>query len=61
MAMSGERLERFWHDQAFYKPPRHPGVVTRHRDYSYWTRTSPPGHLTCWIGAIVEGDHFPIV
>jgi len=43
-----ERL-RFWHDQVFYKPPRHPGVVTWHQDYSYWTRTVPAGHLTCWI------------
>ena len=43
-----ERL-RFWHDQVFYKPPRHPGVVTWHQDYSYWTRTAPAGHLTCWI------------
>jgi hypothetical protein len=44
-----ERL-RFWHDQVFYKPPRHPGVVTWHQDYSYWTRATPAGHLTCWIG-----------
>jgi ectoine hydroxylase-related dioxygenase (phytanoyl-CoA dioxygenase family) len=41
---------RFWHDQVFYKPPRHPGVVTWHQDYSYWTRARPPGHVTCWIG-----------
>jgi ectoine hydroxylase-related dioxygenase (phytanoyl-CoA dioxygenase family) len=41
---------RFWHDQVFYKPPRHPGVVTWHQDYSYWTRATPPGHVTCWIG-----------
>ena len=44
-----ERL-RFWHDQVFYKPPRHPGVVTWHQDYSYWTRSTPAGHVTCWIG-----------
>lgn len=44
-----ERL-RFWHDQVFYKPARHPGVVTWHQDYSYWTRATPAGHLTCWIG-----------
>lgn len=43
-----ERL-RFWHDQVFYKPARHPGVVTWHQDYSYWTRAVPAGHLTCWI------------
>jgi ectoine hydroxylase-related dioxygenase (phytanoyl-CoA dioxygenase family) len=41
---------RFWHDQVFYKPPRHPGVVTWHQDYSYWTRATPAGHVTCWIG-----------
>ena len=44
-----ERL-RFWHDQVFYKPPRHPGVVAWHQDYSYWTRTEPMAHLACWIG-----------
>lgn len=37
---------RFWHDQVFYKPPRHPGVVPWHQDYSYWTRTGPPRHIT---------------
>ncbi len=41
---------RFWHDQVFYKPPKHPGVVTWHQDYSYWTRSVPAGHITCWIG-----------
>jgi ectoine hydroxylase-related dioxygenase (phytanoyl-CoA dioxygenase family) len=40
-----ERL-RFWHDQVFYKPPRHPGVVPWHQDYSYWSRTGPPRHIT---------------
>ncbi|MCA8957052.1 MAG: phytanoyl-CoA dioxygenase family protein, partial [Planctomycetes bacterium] len=28
---------RFWHDQVFFKPPHHPGVVPWHQDYSYWT------------------------
>ncbi len=37
---------RFWHDQVFYKPPRHPGVVPWHQDYSYWTRAYPPRHVT---------------
>ena len=37
---------RFWHDQVFAKPPRHPGVVPWHQDYSYWTRTAPACHLT---------------
>jgi len=41
---------RFWHDQLFCKPARHGGVVAWHQDYSYWTRTRPIGHLTCWIG-----------
>jgi len=41
---------RFWHDQIFYKPARYGGVVAWHQDYSYWTRTSPMAHLSCWIG-----------
>src|SRR5437870_439569 len=41
---------RFWHDQLFCKPARHGGVVAWHQDYSYWTRTAPMAHLTCWIG-----------
>jgi phytanoyl-CoA dioxygenase PhyH len=41
---------RFWHDQLFSKPARHGGVVAWHQDYSYWTRTQPLAHLTCWIG-----------
>ncbi|MBI1902265.1 MAG: phytanoyl-CoA dioxygenase family protein [Planctomycetia bacterium] len=41
---------RFWHDQLFCKPARHGGVVSWHQDYSYWTRTRPMAHLTCWIG-----------
>jgi ectoine hydroxylase-related dioxygenase (phytanoyl-CoA dioxygenase family) len=41
---------RFWHDQLFYKPARHGGVVAWHQDYSYWTRTKPLSHLTCWCG-----------
>lgn len=41
---------RFWHDQLFCKPARHGGVVAWHQDYSYWTRTTPLRHLTCWIG-----------
>jgi hypothetical protein len=40
---------RFWHDQLFCKPSRHGGVVAWHQDYSYWTRTEPIAHLTCWI------------
>lgn len=45
-----EGAVRFWHDQIFYKPARHGGVVIWHQDYSYWTRTRPMAHLSCWIG-----------
>ena len=41
---------RFWHDQLFCKPAKHGGVVAWHQDYSYWTRTKPMAHITCWIG-----------
>ncbi|MFP6621157.1 MAG: phytanoyl-CoA dioxygenase family protein [Pirellulaceae bacterium] len=40
---------RFWHDQLFCKPANDGGVVAWHQDYSYWTRTTPMAHLTCWI------------
>lgn len=45
-----DRPVRFWHDQLFYKPAKHGGVVAWHQDYSYWTRTVPMQHLTCWVG-----------
>ena len=45
-----ESAIRFWHDQIFYKPALHGGVVAWHQDYSYWTRTKPMAHLSCWIG-----------
>jgi ectoine hydroxylase-related dioxygenase (phytanoyl-CoA dioxygenase family) len=41
---------RFWHDQLFVKPAHDGGVVAWHQDYSYWTRTKPVAHLSCWIG-----------
>jgi ectoine hydroxylase-related dioxygenase (phytanoyl-CoA dioxygenase family) len=41
---------RFWHDQIFYKPAHHGGIVIWHQDYSYWTRTMPMAHVSCWIG-----------
>jgi Protein involved in biosynthesis of mitomycin antibiotics/polyketide fumonisin len=44
----GNRAVRFWHDQLFWKPPKQGGVVAWHQDYSYWTRTRPVAHLTCW-------------
>ncbi|MFM1879311.1 MAG: hypothetical protein RLZZ241_2177 [Bacteroidota bacterium] len=46
----GSKAVRFWHDQLFCKPARHGGVVAWHQDYSYWTRTKPLQHLTCWVG-----------
>lgn len=46
---------RFWHDQLFCKPAQHGGVVAWHQDYSYWTRTQPLAHLTCWI-ALDDAD-----
>lgn len=41
---------RFWHDQLFCKPANFGGLVAWHQDYSYWTRTQPIAHLSCWIG-----------
>jgi ectoine hydroxylase-related dioxygenase (phytanoyl-CoA dioxygenase family) len=41
---------RVWHDQIFYKPAHHGGIVIWHQDYSYWTRTMPMAHVSCWIG-----------
>jgi len=46
----GNKAVRFWHDQLFCKPAHHGGVVAWHQDYSYWTRTTPMQHLTCWTG-----------
>jgi hypothetical protein len=40
---------RFFHDQVFYKPARHGGIVAWHQDYSYWTRTTPAAHNTCFL------------
>src|SRR5687767_7689470 len=46
----GNKAVRFWHDQLFAKPAKKGGVVAWHQDYSYWTRTKPISHLTCWCG-----------
>jgi ectoine hydroxylase-related dioxygenase (phytanoyl-CoA dioxygenase family) len=46
----GNKAVRFWHDQLFCKPAHHGGVVAWHQDYSYWRRTLPMQHLTCWVG-----------
>jgi ectoine hydroxylase-related dioxygenase (phytanoyl-CoA dioxygenase family) len=40
---------RLWHDQVFYKPARHPGVVPWHQDYAYWQRTAPAAHITLFL------------
>ena len=48
---------RFWHDQLFCKPARHGGVVAWHQDYSYWTRTEPLAHLSCWIALDDSNRH----
>ncbi|HMT06762.1 MAG TPA: phytanoyl-CoA dioxygenase family protein [Pyrinomonadaceae bacterium] len=40
---------RLWHDQIFAKPANDGGFVAWHQDHSYWTRTEPITHLTCWI------------
>lgn len=45
----GNKAVRFWHDQLFCKPAKHGGVVAWHQDYSYWTRTKPMQHLSCWV------------
>ncbi|MBC7946899.1 MAG: phytanoyl-CoA dioxygenase family protein [Chitinophagaceae bacterium] len=44
----GDSPVRFWHDQLFWKPAKQGGVVAWHQDYSYWTRTKPVAHITCW-------------
>jgi hypothetical protein len=46
----GNKAVRFWHDQLFCKPAKHGGVVAWHQDYSYWIRSVPMQHLTCWCG-----------
>lgn len=48
---------RFWHDQVFWKPPRHPGVVPWHQDYSYWTRTAPACHITLFLALDDMDEH----
>jgi ectoine hydroxylase-related dioxygenase (phytanoyl-CoA dioxygenase family) len=45
----GAKRLRFFHDQVFWKPARHPGVVPWHQDYSYWTRTGPPAHASLFL------------
>ncbi len=51
----GNTSVRFWHDQIFYKPANHGGLVAWHQDYSFWTRTVPMNHLTVWF-ALDDSD-----
>src|SRR5262245_60039085 len=51
----GVRRLRWWHDQAFVKPPRHPAHVPWHQDYSYWTRAAPARHITAHV-ALDDAD-----
>jgi hypothetical protein len=44
-----------WRTGPGCKPAHHGGVVAWHQDYSYWTRTEPMSHLTCWI-ALDDSD-----
>ena len=46
---------RLWHDQVFYKPRRHAGVVPWHQDFSYWGRTGPARHITVHL-ALDDAD-----
>lgn len=52
----GDKAIHFWHDQLFCKPAHQGGVVAWHQDYSYWTRTTPMQHLTCWTGLDDSND-----
>ena len=48
-ALLGVERLRLWHDQVFWKPAQHPGVVPWHQDWSYWQRTQPENHITIHI------------
>lgn len=45
----GIKQVRLLHDQVFYKPAKHGSNCAWHQDYSYWTRTAPPKHMTVWV------------
>jgi ectoine hydroxylase-related dioxygenase (phytanoyl-CoA dioxygenase family) len=40
---------RLFRDQLFVKAPRSGTTVPWHQDYSDWTHTTPPCHVTCWV------------
>lgn len=40
---------RLFRDQLFAKEPHSRAVVPWHQDYSDWTHTTPPSHVTCWV------------
>jgi ectoine hydroxylase-related dioxygenase (phytanoyl-CoA dioxygenase family) len=48
-ALMGTQSVRFFRDQLFVKAPFSPAPVPWHQDYSDWTQTTPPRHITCWI------------
>jgi phytanoyl-CoA dioxygenase PhyH len=48
-ALMGTASVRLFRDQLFVKAPFAPAPVPWHQDYSDWTQTTPPRHLTCWI------------
>lgn len=47
--LMGTTSVRLFRDQLFTKQPHSPSVVPWHQDYSDWTHTTPPRHVTCWI------------
>jgi Phytanoyl-CoA dioxygenase (PhyH) len=47
--LMGTETARLFRDQLFMKPPFSGSIVPWHQDYSDWTHTTPPGHITCWI------------
>jgi ectoine hydroxylase-related dioxygenase (phytanoyl-CoA dioxygenase family) len=47
--LMGTPSVRLFRDQLFVKAPFSPAPVPWHQDYSDWTHTTPPSHITCWI------------
>ena len=45
----GNKAVRFWYDLLYCKPANHGVYVPWHQDYSYWGKTIPMQHLTCWV------------
>mgnify|MGYP002624500313 CR=1 FL=1 len=49
-ALGAWRVTPGFHDILWNPAFLAPASQLWHQDYSYWTRTKPLGHLTCWIG-----------